>query len=226
MLFSFLFFIASVLIGVFSQWQDPDFANLILGPGYVNMTVENIEKGDPMAVYKDSDEAPMLFFISSNNLKVDIFTFISGIFGCLGTLYIILQNGIMVGVFQYFFIERGLFFESATTIWLHGTLEMSAMIIAGGAGLILGCSLLFPGSYRRIDSLMRGGMDALKIIIALLPVTMVAAIIESYLTRYTDMPDYVNLTVIVLSGLFIIWYFFYYPFRVHKKMNKITDGED
>jgi uncharacterized membrane protein SpoIIM required for sporulation len=225
MLFSFLFFIASVLIGVFSQWQDPDFANLILSPSYVNMTIENIEKGDPMAVYKQTDEAPMLFFISTNNIKVDFLTFIFGIFGCVGTLFIILQNGIMVGVFQYFFIERGLLFESATTIWLHGTLEMSGMIIAGGAGLILGSSLLFPGSYRRIDSLMKGGLDALKIIIGLLPVTMVAAIIESYLTRYTDMPDAVNLTIIGLSGLFIIWYFFYYPFRVHKKLKKIN-GEN
>ena len=220
MLFSFLFFIASVLLGAFSQWQDPEFANLILSPGYVNMTIDNIESGDPMAVYKQSDEAPMLFFISTNNIKVDFFTFLGGIFGGIGTLIILLQNGVMVGVFQYFFIERGLFAESALAIWLHGTLEMSGMIIAAGAGFVLGNSLLFPGSYKRLDSLMRGAKDALKIIIGLLPVTFLAAIIESYLTRMTHLPVYFNLTIIILSGIFILWYFFYYPYRVYKKLNK------
>lgn len=225
MLFSFIFFMSSVLLGVFSQWQDPEFANLILGPGYVNMTIENIEKGDPMAVYKQTDEAPMLFFISTNNIKVDFLTFIFGIFGSVGTLFILLQNGIMVGVFQYFFIERGLLVESAMTIWLHGTLEMSGMIIAAGAGIVLGNSLLFPGSYKRLDSLMRGAKDALKIIIGLLPVTMVAAIIESYLTRYTEMSNYINLTIIVISGIFVLWYFFYYPYRLHKKLNKVEEKD-
>jgi len=225
MLFSFLFFMAAVLLGAFSQWQDPDFANLILSPGYVNMTIDNIESGDPMAVYKQSDEAPMLFFISTNNIKVDFFTFLGGILGGIGTLYILLQNGIMVGVFQYFFIERGLFAESAMAIWLHGTLEMSGMIIAAGAGIVLGNSLLFPGSYKRLDSLMRGAKDALKIIIGLLPVTLVAAIIESYLTRLTHLPAYFNLTIIGLSGIFILWYFFYYPYRLHKKLNMIN-GEN
>lgn len=225
MLFSFLFFMASVLLGIFSQSQDPDFANLILSPAYVNMTIENIEKGDPMAVYKNQDEAPMFFMISTNNIKVSFYAFIMGITGCLGTLYMMLQNGIMLGVFQYFFYERGLLGESMLSVWLHGTLEISAIIIAGGAGFVIGCSWLFPGSYRRIDSLMRGGKDALKIVVGLIPVFIVAAFIESYLTRQTEMPIYFNLTIIGLSGIFLLWYFFFYPYRLNKKLNK-TDGKN
>lgn len=225
MLFSFLFFMASVLLGIFSQSQDPDFANLILSPAYVNMTIENIEKGDPMAVYKNQDEAPMFFMISTNNIKVSFYAFIMGITGCLGTLYMMLRNGIMLGVFQYFFYERGLLGESMLSVWLHGTLEISAIIIAGGAGFVIGCSWLFPGSYRRIDSLMRGGKDALKIVVGLIPVFIVAAFIESYLTRQTEMPIYFNLTIIGLSGIFLLWYFFFYPYRLNKKLNK-TDGKN
>lgn len=225
MLYSFLFMFAGVLLGIFSQQQDSDFANLILSSGYVNQTIENIESGDPMAIYKSQEEGSMFLFISTNNIKVAFIAFIYGIFCSIGTVFVLFSNGVMLGVFQYFFYEHGLLGTSALSIWLHGTLEISAIIIAGGAGLTLGNSLLFPGSYKRRDSLLRAAKDALKIIVGLVPVFMVAAFIESFWTRLTDMPVYFNLTVIILSALFIIWYFFYYPYCLNKKLNK-THGEN
>lgn len=222
MLFSIAFFLACVLLGIFSQSQDPDFANLILSPDYVNQTLENIKKGDPMAIYKSQEEAPMFFMISTNNIQVSFYAFIMGITGCIGTLYIMLKNGIMLGVFQYFFYQQNLLGQSMLSIWLHGTLEISAIVIAGGAGFALGCSWLFPGSYKRLDSLMKGAKDSLKIVVGLIPVFIVAAFIESFFTRMTQMPVYFNLTIIGLSGIFIIWYFFYYPYLVYKKLKNIN----
>lgn len=223
MLYSFLFMLAGVLLGIFSQQQDADFANLILGESYVNQTKENIESGDPMAIYKSADEAPMFLMISTNNIMVAFYAFIYGIFLSIGTVYILFSNGVMLGVFQYFFFDQGLLATSALSIWLHGTLEISAIIIAGGAGITLGNSLLFPGSYKRSDSLMRAAKDALKIVVGLIPIFVVAAFIESFFTRLTEMPIYFNLTIIVLSALFIIWYFFYYPYLLNKKLNETTD---
>ena len=105
------------------------------------------------------------------------------------------------------------------SIWLHGTLEISAIIIAGGAGMILGNSILFPGTYKRVYSVQKAAKDAVKVVIGLIPVFIVAAFIESYLTRLTEMPVYFNLIIIGLSALFIIWYFFYYPYYLNKKRN-------
>ena len=173
-----------------------------------------------MGVYKSMDEGPMFFYISTNNIRVAFYAFIAGIMCSIGTVIIFLRNGVMLGVFQYFFFERDLLFTSAMSIWLHGTLEISAIIIAGGAGLILGNSLLFPGSYKRVDSLRKAAKDALKIAVGLIPVFIVAAFIESYLTRLTEMPIAFNITIISLSGLFIIWYFFVYPFMLNRKLNK------
>lgn len=218
MLYSFLFMFAGVLLGIFSLQQDADFANLILSSGYVNQTLENIENGDPMGIYKSQDEGPMFLFISTNNIQVAFIAFIYGIFLSVGTVFVLFSNGVMLGVFQYFFYQKGLLATSALSIWLHGTLEISAIIIAGGAGLILGNSLLFPGSYKRLDSLLSAAKDALKIVVGLIPVFVVAAFIESFLTRRTDMPVYFNLTIIALSALFIIWYFVYYPYRLNKKL--------
>ena len=222
MLYSFLALVIGILVGAFSQSQDPSFANLILGPGYVNMTLENIEKDDPMAVYKSMNEAPMFFFISTNNIKVAFIAFIFGIFLSAGTYFIIFSNGVMLGTFQYFFFERDLFWTSASSIWLHGTLEISAIIIAGGAGIAMGNSILFPGSYKRITSLQRAASDAVKIVVGLIPVFVVAAFIESFWTRLTDAPLSFNISIIGISAIFIFWYFFYYPYILNKKINGIS----
>jgi Uncharacterized membrane protein len=219
MLYSFLAMFAGVLLGVFSLQQESSFAVTILGSGYVNMTLENIEKGDPMAVYKDDAKESMFFGIATNNIRVAFLAFILGIIFSVGTVWVLFSNGVMLGVFQYFFYTKGLLATSASAIWLHGTLEISAIVIAGGAGMILGNSLLFPGSYKRAYTLKRAAIDAVKVIIGLIPVFIVAAFIESYLTRLTEMPVYFNLAIIGLSGIFIIWYFFYYPYLVNKKTN-------
>jgi uncharacterized membrane protein SpoIIM required for sporulation len=216
LLFSLCFFLVSVAIGVFSSRHDPGFANLILGENYVQSTIENIKKGDPMAVYKKMNSVDMFLGISINNLRVSFIVFIFGLLYCVGTLGILLFNGIMVGVFQYFFISYGLFQESFLTIWLHGTLEISCIIIAGGAGITLGKGLVFPGTYKRSQSFFIGARKSIKILIGIAPIIVMAAIIESYITRYTDAPDIVRLSIIVLSASFILFYFVIYPIHRHR----------
>lgn len=216
-LYSFLIFVLSVLIGTLSQWKDPGFARVILGDGYVNMTMENIKNGDPMGVYKSGNEAYMFIAIAYNNIKVMTLTFTAGIFLSLFTSWLLFNNGIMLGVFQYFFAERGLFFTSALTIWIHGTLEISAIIISGGAGLMLGNSILFPGTFSRMDSLRRTAIHATKIMLGLLPIIVLAAFLESFVTRHTEMPIFLSLFIILSSLVFIIFYFFIYPQMLIRK---------
>lgn len=225
MLYSFLFLTLGFIIGAFSASQDDSFVRLILGDSYVNMTLENIEKGDPMAVYKSSDSAPMFFAISTNNIRVAFLAFIAGIVFSVGTVYILFGNGVMLGAFQYFFYQKGLLGTSMLSIWLHGTLEISAIVIAGGAGLALGNALLFPQTYSRSYSLKKAAKEALIIVVGLVPVFVVAAFIESYWTRLTEMPVAFNLTVIVLSAIFIIGYFFYYPYYLNKLKNNQNTNE-
>src|SRR5690606_15344093 len=102
--------------------------------------------------------------------------------------YFLFYNGVMLGSFQYFFHQRGLLMESALTIWIHGTLEITAIVIAGGAGIVMGNSILFPGTYSRTESLMRGARRGVKIVLGMIPIFLVAAFLESFVTRLTDMP--------------------------------------
>jgi uncharacterized membrane protein SpoIIM required for sporulation len=216
LLISLLIFGASALIGALSAANDDSFVRLILGDSYVNMTLDNIDKNDPMAVYKKANEVDMFLGITLNNIWVSFYTFIYGVIFSIGTAYILLQNGIMLGAFQYFFYEKGLFLTSFLTIWIHGTLEISAIVIAGAAGLTMGNSLLFPETYTRAESFKQGAKKGLKIIIGLIPIFITAGFLEGFVTRHTEMPNWAKITIIGTSFAFILYYFAIYPTLLRK----------
>ncbi|TAJ14632.1 stage II sporulation protein M [Marinilabiliaceae bacterium JC017] len=219
-LFSLVFFLLSVLLGVVSSLTDDSFVRLILGDAYVNMTLDNIEKGDPMAVYGQMSELPMFLTIALNNIRVSFILFLFGLATPIGTLFGLFRNGIMVGAFQTFFYQKNLLGISSMAIMIHGTLELSAIVIAGGAGIILGKSILFPGSYPRKTTFMKGVKDGSKVMLGLVPIFTVAGFLEGFVTRaYGSMSTGVNIFIIAVSLVFIVWYFFIYPEFVHKKTN-------
>lgn len=215
--FSLALFLLALGIGVFSSIHDGEFARQILGDRYIEMTEENIANGDPMKVYKVSSGGDMFLGITINNLKVAFFCFLLGLSFGLGTAVFILFNGIMIGAFQYFFIERELFWESFLTIWIHGAMEISAIVIAGAAGFALGRSLLFPGTYSRAVSFRIGAVKAIKIFIGITPIIVIAGFLESYFTRHTDVPDLVRGAIIAAEFFFMAVYYVIYPARKARK---------
>lgn len=226
LLFSFVFFSICIGIGVITSVHDSEFARTVLGNKYVNMTLENIEKNDPMAVYKQRFEAYSFMYITLNNIKVAFITFVFGIVFGFGTLVSLLRNGIMLGTFQYFFIERNLFKESFLTIWQHGTLEISSIVIAGAAGFTIGRGLLIPGTFTRFQSLKITARRGLKVMIGLMPIFIFAAFIEAFVTRYTEMPDIIRLFTILFSLGFIVFYFVLYPVQVAKRFPEKLELEN
>lgn len=184
---SFIIFVVSALIGVVSAAGDPDFVRLILGNSYVDMTLNNIANGEPMAVYNGSSEFPMFLSITLNNIMVSFNCFAMGLLTSFGTGYMLLNNGIMIGAFQTFFYQHDLLWESFLAIWLHGTLEIWAIIVAGAAGLALGNGWLFPGTYSRLESFKRGAKKGLKIVVGTVPVFIMAGFIEGFVTRHTEL---------------------------------------
>jgi uncharacterized membrane protein SpoIIM required for sporulation len=216
-LYSFIIFAIAAFIGALSTAGDDSFVRLILGDVYVNMTLANIQKGDPMAVYKSARELPMFLGITLNNIFVSFYAFVLGMLCSFGTAYVLLYNGIMLGTFQYFFYQHGLLLKSALVIWIHGTLEISAIVLAGGAGLTIGNSILFPQSFTRLDSFLRGAKCGIKVIFGLIPIFIAAGFLESFVTRHTDMPLFLSLLIIFSSLAFVIWYFVIYPIYLSKK---------
>jgi len=216
LLYAFIFFSVFAIIGAFSAATDDSFVRLILGDNYVDTTNANIDKGDPFGVYKDMDPFMMFLMIALNNIRVSCIAFLLGILCSVGTVVILLYNGIMLGSFQYYFFSKGLGLASVMVIWVHGTLEISAIILSGAAGLILGNSLLFPKTYSRLISFKRGAKDGLKIIVGLVPIFIVAATLESFVTRHTEMPTWLSGFILASSLLFMLWYVVLYPHKLAK----------
>ncbi|WP_420318597.1 stage II sporulation protein M [Ekhidna sp.] len=215
MVYSLLIMAAGVLVGVISTANDTTFARLILGDAYVDMTLENIKNGDPMGVYGSMDQWSMFLGITSNNIRVSFLAFVFGIFTSFGTGAILFRNGIMLGVFHYFFFQQGFFDDTILTIWVHGTIEISVIIIAGGAGIKMGNGLLFPGTYPRLTSFKKSAKSGLKIVIGLIPFFIIAGFIESFITRYTEWPLLAKLAIVLSSLALIIYYFIYLPIKTY-----------
>jgi len=216
-IYAFLFFIISASIGALSAKYDDNFIRMIMGDSYVNMTNENIAKGDPFGVYKQTSETPMFLMIAANNSYVTLVMFISGILCAIGPVYYLLKNGIMLGSFEYYFFSKGLGLDSILVIWIHGTLEISAIIIAGAAGLVLGHGLLFPKTYTRFQSFKRSAKDGTKIALGLIPIILIAAFFEGFITRHTEMPVWLSVSILAMSLIFIIWYVILYPITLSKR---------
>ncbi|MEE9437845.1 MAG: stage II sporulation protein M [Saprospiraceae bacterium] len=214
--FSFVIFAIAVLIGIVSSANNPDFLRVILGDSYVEMTDTNINEGDPMAVYKGSEQSDMFFGITINNIRVAFLAFVLGLFGTLGTIILLMHNGIMLGAFQYYFYSKGLFITSFFTIWIHGTIEISAIIIAGAAGIILGNGLLFPKTYDRGTSIQMASKRAVRIVTSTIPLFVIAGFLESFVTRLTDIPFFAKALIILISLAMILYMYVYYPWYYNK----------
>jgi len=219
LLYSLVIFLVFALMAAFSASHDQHFVRGVLGDRYVEMTEENIAKGDPFGVYKSQNALSMFLWIAVHNVQVAFLIFVSGIFACLGTVWFLFKNGVMLGSFQYYFFAKGLGWKSVLVIWIHGTLEISSFIIAGAAGILLGKSLLFPGTYKRLPSVKQGAKDGVQLMIGLVPVFVMAAFLEGFVTRYSGMPVWLSLFILTVSLAFIIWYFIIYPIRLSRKFS-------
>lgn len=223
LLYAFALFFATVAMGVVSARYDPNFVRLILGDDYVNMTLENIKKGNPMAVYGSGSNWGSFVGITMNNLYVGAKCYMYGIFAGIGTFLVAMNNGIMLGSFQYFFYEQNVFWKSVRGIWIHGAMEIFGIVIETAAGFILGASILFPKTYSRINSFKIGFKNSFKIFLSTFPFTIGAGFLEGFITRYSiDMPNWLSSFIILFTLAIISFYYLVYPTIVYKKVHKLS----
>ena len=209
-------FVLGVLLGVASQQMDPEFARAVMGNFYVEMTLDNIAKGEPMAVYDSMVPTDTFLNITINNVCVSFLCYVAGLLTVFGTGLLLMRNAVMLGCFQTFFVQHDLGWESALAIWLHGTLEISMIVVAGAAGIVLGTGWLFPGTLTRMQAFRASAQSSLRMAMATVPILTVAAFIEGFFTRHTEWPDTLRLTVIVASLVFVVWYVVVWPRKLHR----------
>lgn len=225
--FSFLFFALFVVIGVFSAMNDETFIRMILGDSYVESTYENIQKGDPAAIYNNDSmlgDAGSFLGITINNIRVGLLMYISGFTFGIGTLNLLMQNSVMLGAFQTMFFQAGQLAASMSAIWIHGAMEIFGMVIEASAGLLLGLGWLLSGTLTRRQAFIMSGKESLMIVLSTIPFTISAGLLEGFVTQYyNEMPIALTLLIILGTLALIAYYYLIYPILLAKRRQASLD---
>ena len=216
LLYSLVIVLLGLGTGYLGYIIDNAFAKAVLSNNYVEMTLENIQKGDPLGVYKSENSWNMFVHIATNNLRVAIMFFVLGSLFALGSGLIIYYNGLILGVFSALLIENGQGYEYFLTVYQHGTLEILTMVVEGATGLCVGASIFNPGKYSKMVALRKNAQTAGIVLLGTVPIIILAAFIESFLTRFTDLSDVLRFGIIALSLLFVVAYFIYFPWKRYR----------
>src|SRR5690606_28066220 len=161
----------------------------------------------PTGIYDGDSAWDMFLRITLNNVMVSFRVFIVGIFTSIVSGLMLFYNGVMLGAFFTMFYNERVLVEAVPVVMLHGTIELSAIVVAGAAGITMGYSIWFPGTYSRFESFKRGAFRGLKIVLGLVPFFIVAGFIESYVTRYALMHWSLKLLILLASASVMVYYF-------------------
>jgi len=158
--------------------HDPTFAHRMLGPQMMD-TIERKEMWTQSIVTIKPLAASGIL---TNNLAVSFTTFAMGITAGIGTIWMMVTNGMLIGVIGAATWRAGMALQLWTFVAPHGVLELPAIFIAGGAGLEIARGMLFPGLLPRRESLARAGGRAARLVLGIVPILVIAGIIEGFLS--------------------------------------------
>jgi len=145
-------------------------------------------------------------FIFTNNIKVGILAFALGLTLAIGTVIVVYTNGYMLGALAALYFHKGGNLMFWSLILPHGILELFAIFVCGGAGIIIGYSLINPGKYSRKDSFIIRGKDAIKLVLGTIPIFIIAGIIEGYITPTSYLSEVAKIIFAFITLLLLIIY--------------------
>jgi uncharacterized membrane protein SpoIIM required for sporulation len=147
-------------------------------------------------------------FIFTNNISVSLLAFALGITFGMGTAYVLLTNGLMLGCVFGLCSQYGMLPDLLGFITGHGVVEISVILIAGAAGLMLGTALLNPGDYTRRDSLSIRGAEGAKLTLGCAPFLVVVGLVEGFISPSMVIPSAMKIALGLFLGVgFYAWLF-------------------
>ena len=150
-------------------------------------------------------------FIFTSNISVALLAFAGGLSFGLVTFWILFQNGFVLGVLFRLCANYGLLGALFAFVASHGILEISAIVISGGAGFVVANSLLNPGSYPRRDALARKGRSAVRMVVACVPALIMAGCIEAFISP-SHIPVWFKATLGLVLGV-VFWLYLLFTGR-------------
>ena len=219
LLIALLIFLIGGAIGALCQRFDEQTIRMMVPDSYVNERIHEIENDQAMSWYGDENPILMFMKIPLNNIKVSFVFFILGFLFSIGTAIALFYNSALVGALGMMFKQYGYFKVFFMIIMIHGSFELTSMIVEAVAGFVLGASITNPGTLPRGQSILLGAKNGLKIAIGCVPIIIIAGVLECFVTRFYHMPTWANWLIILLSISCMVFYFVVYPIILNKKYN-------
>jgi uncharacterized membrane protein SpoIIM required for sporulation len=198
-------FLAGSIVGHVLTMSDPEAYYLFVDPALAGdrgpqATTESLRD----ALYGDGggQEIPFSLFLFTHNTQVAILCFVVGLAGAFPALLLMFQNGLMLGAFSALYAQRGLSFELWAWILPHGVTELTAVVLAGGAGVLLGKAVLFPGRLQRRDALAAAGVAAGPIVVGAAAMLLVAGIFEGVFRQQVTS---VSTRYLTATAFLVLW---------------------
>ena len=206
-----LLFAVGGAIGWWFAWQDDSFMTLVLGQGFV----EEVRSSQELWTVSILGQEPVASSgITINNISVALIAIVGGVTtyrpeipiitppGAF-TVYLLVFNGLMIGCVSALVAQVDLAYDLWAFVFPHGSLELPAIFFAGGAGLLIAKGILIPGQYRRLDALKIYGLQAAKLVYGIVPMLVIAGIIEGFFSPQLWIPNEVK--YLFGTALFIVF---------------------
>jgi len=195
--FAFLVFSIFAVIGFFATRYDPEFSELLgVPPAFRELYIET-----KTPWWEDLNQANQIGAsrIFTNNIQVTIYTFAFGATFGIGTLYYLAFNGAVLAAILALTFRAGFGNDLLMFMVAHGVIELSCIFIAGGAGLLIGSALVMPGDLSRADALKIRGKEAVRLMIGIAPLLVLAGIIEGFISPAPVDPK-IKLSIAAVTG--------------------------
>jgi uncharacterized membrane protein SpoIIM required for sporulation len=201
-----IFLLGAVLAWWFA-WRDPSFIPLIAPESMISM----VRDGELWMGSILGTEPTASSEIMTNNLRVCFNAIAGGITAGIFTVYILFFNGILIGTIGTLIGQNNLAWPFWAFVFPHGSLELPAIFLAGGAGLLIARAMLFPGAFRRVDALKYYGGQAAQLIYGVIPLLVIAGVIEGFFSPSPVIPNGFKYLVGTILFLLLVIYCFHRP---------------
>jgi len=168
--------LGAALVAAACTLANPHFADPILGPIVMN-SIEHHEMWTRSVVTMAPQAASG---IMTNNISVSFTAYAGGLLFGIGTFYLMFVNGLMLGAVGVACQQAGMAVPLWSFVAPHGSLELPAIAIAGGAGFRIAHGMLFPGIYKWKDSVAKAGAEATRLVSGVIPMLIVAGTLEGF----------------------------------------------
>jgi uncharacterized membrane protein SpoIIM required for sporulation len=200
---SFLVFAMFSVIGFVGTRYDPEFSELVgVNPAFRELYIETKTHW-----WESLNEASQVgaSAIVTNNIQVTIYTFVFGIIGGIGTLFYLALNGANIASVLALTYRAGFGNDLVTFMVAHGVIELTCIFLAGGAGLLIGSAIIMPGNLTRADALRTRGMQAVRLMMGVAILLVIAGIIEGFISPALVDPR-IKYSVGAITGLALYSY--------------------